>query len=449
MSASDIIVLSQIDSALSKKVKLTIKTLSAASLGTKYTSLHTYLSKNPKATLMQGLEFCNYSEEQAQELFSVIASDQYKSWVNMNEEDQLAALEYYKEQDKKTKISSILKWGMTAIDNMPVSQAINSMIQDIFTSLPQDNIATLEMLSNAYATELKLLEENGRVSLFPTPFTKLNDFLLGGFHKNSLNMIGGFTGTGKSLLLIMLARFYAKQGYTVLYDNLEMADVGVIKRLIALESTSLLDLDTTNNYYNRTFRNDIYKKSLEILNSNNREVAYVSLLLKTLKDLEPKTLDLNENTLIDRNLSIVKKLPISFVKLRNSAELVTTVNATKPDIVIIDHLHLLEGCEEVAKLDGIIGDIKHISNNVNGFVLVGGQYNRTVKPDQEPQNWWFKNSSSIEQIADSIVHLIANKRDNNEVLIPSYISITKNRHGGTGSLGCLIDYLFQNIMEKL
>ena len=86
----------------------------------------------------------------------------------------------------------------------------------------------------AYSEFLSI--DAGDSSAIPTGFTKLNDYLGGGFTPGRLYCIGARPGVGKSALAIHFSHEIAKRGYRVAYASLEMSASECAGRLLSRES---------------------------------------------------------------------------------------------------------------------------------------------------------------------------------------------------------------------
>lgn len=71
-----------------------------------------------------------------------------------------------------------------------------------------------------------------------TGYKLLDDMLGGGWHKKTLNLFAGMSGSGKSLWMNNIAANAVRDGYNVLYVSLEMSEEKVMKRM----GTNLLSI---------------------------------------------------------------------------------------------------------------------------------------------------------------------------------------------------------------
>lgn len=74
----------------------------------------------------------------------------------------------------------------------------------------------------------------GTMEFIPTGFPKLDKVLFGGFLRQELVVIGGFTGIGKSSLAAQIFWNVAKRGFKSAYFSLEISNKLIVSRLIGL-----------------------------------------------------------------------------------------------------------------------------------------------------------------------------------------------------------------------
>jgi len=80
---------------------------------------------------------------------------------------------------------------------------------------------------------ISLIEVNKKeIEVMPTSFSRLDEFLDGGFMRKELIMLGGSTGIGKSFLAGTWQFNIAKQGFKTSYYSLEISNEMIVSRLI-------------------------------------------------------------------------------------------------------------------------------------------------------------------------------------------------------------------------
>jgi replicative DNA helicase len=82
----------------------------------------------------------------------------------------------------------------------------------------------------------KIADAKANLEFLPTGLPKLDEQLDGGFIKEEMIVIGGFTGLGKSYLSSQIMFNIAKQGFRTVYFSLEITNQMILSRLIGQEA---------------------------------------------------------------------------------------------------------------------------------------------------------------------------------------------------------------------
>lgn len=222
-------------------------------------------------------------------------------------------------------------------------------------------------------------------------------------------VIAADTGKGKSSLAINFLNDLNDE-YPVLYFNLEMDGLTILRRLVSIRTGILLD-------------------DIEQYQHDSTTAGKVNAALRALTSRKP--LQILEDVY---NLEAIEET----IKR-------TTAGREDPTIVIIDHA-LLVNTE--ARVNGRYERFTHISEelrriarlyNVVMFILL--QQNRAGKDNENeaPKNSSLKESGSWENDATHITFLWEDKKDTeNGRYDRKQLSITKNRHGEKGTF--VLDY---------
>jgi len=120
----------------------------------------------------------------------------------------------------------------------------------------------------------------------------------------------------------------------------------------------------------------------------------------------------------------------------------------KPDLLIVDHLQLLAGSEDVRELSKTTRHLKLTAERFEKPLLCLSQLSRVHGDDanRPPKLTRLRGSGTIEQDADTVV-FVWRKRDENEVLTSEASIITaKSRMGRTGALRCSFNEVRQEFV---
>ena len=205
------------------------------------------------------------------------------------------------------------------------------------------------------------------------------------------------TGAGKSSLVINFLN-QLNDDYPVLYINLEMDKLTIMRRLAAIRTG--VELDRIEGYQNDEHTADFVNSAMMAL--TRRKPLQIIDDLYSLKEIESH--------------------------IKHAAR-----GREEPTIVIIDHALLVKGskksAERYARFTEVSEELRRMTreNNIIMFALL--QQNRDGKKDTEkrPTNSSLKESGSWENDATHIVFLWWDPAINSKRLI-----MTKNRHGQLG-----------------
>lgn len=212
-------------------------------------------------------------------------------------------------------------------------------------------------------------------------------------------VIAADTGAGKSSLAINFLNDVNKD-YPVIYFNLEMGLLQVLRRLTAIYSG--IELDRIEGYKN-----------------DPKTAEAVNVALKALTDRQPlQVLQSKDAPTVEQIEEIIKR---------------STRGRQEPTIVFIDHSLLVNtkaaNNSRYDRFTQISETLRHISLNYNIILFVLLQQNRAGKAadDERPRNSSLKESGSWENDATHIVFLWYDPADRKKKLI-----LTKNRNGEAG-----------------
>ena len=275
----------------------------------------------------------------------------------------------------------------------------------------------------------KFIMNKNRV--IPSTGYKCLDDALGGGLYNSLYVVGGITGLGKTSIVLNIIENLAKQNLDVLFISLEMSREELIAKSIARNVREVTDIKYKKAKY-------LTQKDIERGNFDTSDSNFQKALLnykEASKHIFIKEANYNYNT------EKIREDIINHKMLKG-----------KPPILILDYLQVLpclkDYSDDKKNIDFNITELKRISREFDIPVLVVSSINREFYKKQIDFNA-FKSSGNIEFTADVVVGLqysfmenIGNMKDNEiidlykeeKIKNPRSVQtvILKNRNGSIG-----------------
>ena len=227
-----------------------------------------------------------------------------------------------------------------------------------------------------------------------TGFSRLDEITQGGFGESELGVVIAPTGAGKSMILVHLGATAVKEGKTVVYYTLELADTVVGQRFDSCITDIKLG-DLLKNKYN---------------------------VVEKLKDVKGHL--------------IIKEYPIKSASTQTIRSHIERLKkrGTKPDMILIDYADLLKPVkshgEKRHELEGIYEELRAIAQQEKCTVVTASQTNRsglnaeviTMESISEAFNKCF--------VADFIFSLSRTPQD--KQANTGRVFIAKNRNGPDG-----------------
>lgn len=292
-----------------------------------------------------------------------------------------------------------------ACDNSDDLASISSMLisaAETETTQAADNkelITCVDALNNFYEYR-KLLENGSLTSMVSTGYTGIDKALGGGFLNGGLYILAARPGVGKTTLALNMGEKAAERGECVLFISLEMSELQITARRLAL-SGRLPCGDLMNN-------------------PNLPEAKYIKLA-KTMSDVSKRPYYLNAQP---------------GLTVDEISHIAAGINGLK--MVIIDYLGLISGGENsrlYERITAVSLSLKRMALKLNVPVLCLAQLNRaSVNENREPRISDLRDSGAIEQDADGIILLHDSSGVSTNDSSPRRLTaaIAKNRHGSTG-----------------
>lgn len=279
---------------------------------------------------------------------------------------------------------------------------IKQKLQKIQERLVKNKIKNSELLATNFLTYL-----DGETS---APLYTGFDFdrTTRGFKPKQLIIVGARPGVGKSAFVLSIANRLLKAGKRVILYSMEMSANDIIIRLQAIKTNIPITC---------------------IENTKGLTDTQLGLLTKASEELSKQHLIINDEALsrpIEIRVEIQKQINID----------------NKPDIVIIDHLGLLNPSERTdnksiyQRTSEISRELKQMAMQFDIPFLVPAQLNRkpAERKDNKPILSDLRDSGTIEQDAD-IVMLLHRESEHDEDAdqFGADVIIAKNRNGATRS----------------
>lgn len=226
-----------------------------------------------------------------------------------------------------------------------------------------------------------IVEQSKGLEIIPTGFNSLDQFLDGGFMKKELIVIGGGTGSGKSILGGQVALHAASKGHRVAYFSLEISGEMIVSRLAG----GIANVKPT-----QIIHNDLGDKET-VVDDAKIKVAMYSDLFHIYDDI---------------------------YELKQIWEIVDKENY---DLVIIDFIqNVFYKGTEYERMSFIALTLQKLAKKKNCSIIALSQLSNTALKEKVVE---YKGSGSIAMVAD-IGMFIAKDQDGNKVL-----GIRKNRRG--------------------
>lgn len=258
-------------------------------------------------------------------------------------------------------------------------------------------------------------KETGNIKRVMFGFKTLDE-LTGGMQPHEIVTVAGFSGTGKSTMLMQLTRNAYTVGNKVLYISLEMEANTILRRLDAMTSPF--------NYNN-------FKK--------------FNLTASELERYRDRALSLQQNA--SKDIIVIDNI-------RNCTpdHIYSETIKHEPDLVVVDYISLMRSSKPQGKNDthwnvitDITRDLKQNARILKVPILAAAQTNRAgAKDGAELDNIGY--SQSITQDSDIVIGLHADKEMKDANV--RQIRLRKNRDGALKEFYAKWDYQNMDFREK-
>lgn len=273
-------------------------------------------------------------------------------------------------------------------------------------------------LSGLMGEILRDVESGEGARPMPTPWENLNRVLKGGICPGELVVLAARPGMGKTALAGCMAVETARRFGPVLFVSCEVKDKTLGARMLAREGR----ID------NRAFREGL---------GNSKS------LLPTMREAAGR----------------LSKLPLQIIdtstKAVTPAEVRRMARRIKggPRLVVVDYLQLMFPDQKHDSREREIAEMsrsmKRMSVELNCPVLLLSQLNRRVEENaREPQLSDLRESGAVEQDADIVIMLHADRKYINDAHVPLKALVRKGRSSGTGTADLMFEKEFSDFKEN-
>lgn len=304
------------------------------------------------------------------------------------------------------------KMGEAFVESDAIIAEIQSELQQFGTASEQQ--ATFSSLLSGIVENV---EKGIAAKPLPSPWHTLNAVLKGGIAPGELAVLAARPGMGKTAMAGCWALETARTAGPVLFISCEVKDSTIGSRLLAREGR----ID------NRAFR--------EGLGSSQSQIAKIKAAVDTLRDIPLHIVDTSKQAITPMQVRVMAR------KIKPS-----------PSMVVVDYLQLMFPDDRHDSREREIADMsrsmKRLAVELDCPVLLLSQLNRKVEESsREPQLSDLRESGAVEQDADIVIMLHADKRDLDGADVPMQALVRKGRSSGTGSAGLIFHKAFSDFSE--
>lgn len=305
---------------------------------------------------------------------------------------------------EKSKLRNLIILSKQVGEDCFNNQSYEDIVFKISNAIQDNN----EMIDVFSSIELKYLslknmqdKLDGKIKGFKTGVVPL-DRIFDGYSQGSLNVIAANTGQGKTTLAINIANNAIRSNKNVLIFSLEMDAVDIVNKMIS---------------------NDInipFHKLKNAFIGQKEHNNYIELLEKYSE---------YSFNICDKGMIDIFKI-CSMVKAEHSKK--------KLDLIVIDYLQLIKSSNNTSNKSLQIGEItqslKALARDLKTHIILISQFSReNTKQNRRPILADLKESSSIEQDADTVMFIHSDDNVNYDIII------SKNRNGKCESCPVIFD----------
>lgn len=241
-------------------------------------------------------------------------------------------------------------------------------------------------------TEILQKIENAKKNLefLPTGLVNLDEKLDGGFIKEELVVVGGFTGIGKSYLSSQIMYNIAKQGYKTVYFSLEITNQMILSRLIGQEA----------------------------------DIKSIKVVTGTMTDEE-----MLKKTIAEGKVQGYEDFMNFYDDMYDFDAIVEKIKENEYEFVVIDFIQniIVKGMDEYERLSYIALTLQKLAKEKKCCIMVLSQLSNSIARDINKSQLEYKGSGSIATVCDLGFFL---QRDFDLDVLT--LMLRKNRRGASG-----------------
>lgn len=245
------------------------------------------------------------------------------------------------------------------------------------------------------------IEADPTADVIPTPWSRLNELLSGGIHKQKLVVVGGRPAQGKSLSVLNIAAHAAENDKSVIIFSLEMPRNEVASRLLAAGA----------------------------------EVSFQQIIRRKLRQETALAIHNYAAQNAGMKLYCIDKPSLTVEQISAHCRAVEDL-----DLVVIDYAQLVKGSDTKLRRNEQVAHVsrtlKTLAKDMHIAVVLAAQLNRQLVDPKTgkariPVLTDLGESSALEADADSVIFLHRPEPDEGNI----DIIVSKNRSGLTGTVG--------------
>ena len=325
---------------------------------------------------------------------------------NVSPENILWYCNIVKDKSIKRKILSkqkILMQGLQNYSNEELEQKLEEQIK-LAREIPGKAMRMHDMAGAVEVTQKKIFEQikkGQKIAGYSTGFYQF-DYLTSGIEPGLLYIYAGDTSKGKSALALNVAVNLIKQDIPVLYFIMEMPVVQIVKRIMSSELKIVA---------NKLRSGNLSETEQDIIKNNSYLLC--DLPLKIIDDFQCKISDIEK---------IIHQFKMNHEEF----------------VVFVDYLQLVKGGTGDTtreKVSDIARSLLSFAGSYSIPIIALSQFSRNFAHRGErakPKLSDLKESSEIEQAADTVVLIHATDEEMEQEMPTVQVSIAKQRYGEIG-----------------
>jgi archaellum biogenesis ATPase FlaH len=308
-------------------------------------------------------------------VIDVLNSQEYSIFLEQSEDQQLMAVKAISNEYTRHKIIGALEGAVSRFCGLDkysnLTEEYEAINDRVVKALPFKDITTLDDAASSIVQEMLRVKDSSEELFYPTPFPSWNK-QIDGVIPGLIYTIGAASNAGKSALACYFSYEYACRGKRILYISSESSDIRLYPRFSYIQSY------------------------IDGVPSFNRH-AYLSTTDRNIEDV----------TNMSSRVSRATGNRVHFLHTSNPVDILSSIKkADDYDIIILDHLHNVDGVEEVSELHKFMVELQKTCSKYRRALLLFAQYNKTLtSKESKPSSTMLKGSGAILHCSDVVAHL--------------------------------------------